>query len=587
MAAIYLAISFIALPLAIARLASLSSENQAPGTLLLFFPAFVFTMLVDVLLAGLCTMLNIPVPRAMAVGTIHLVLAILLALLLHGSRRNISVKLADDDVRDFLGFLAIVGVAIACGFMQFGFSLNLNFSSTDPATHFANTLAVLDSDRVEGMYFTYYISSLVIEVFQPLTGLYGTYKAFIIAEIGYYALNACVFYALLRVTGNKRVLSLCVSVLYMLGYPLNNMVFGFSYLGVGVTLLLTFTFLWAVFWRPGNYIKLLIASLIIILGSIVCYSLFAPVIALSLALLSVAHFRHVISRHMFPFIALAISLMIAVAYFIRYVIQAGLVSGLSTPGYTYVELYGSFILIAPTAIFGLVGLIQDRQNNFALPSAITSIAVIVVTVIALLLYKAGIFSAYYYYKLYYLLWPLAFLCTAKGLTALFNESRIFLLCYLACLASILILSLSRIDRTISTTHPDLSPSVASESITGVYNFNLNEMESPKISDEEVNLWIAADQLRTSTDQYVPLLGTNIDVYWYQAQTRQHYAPDARHFYFWLYNADDWGSMLVDRLSEVDYCAVLFSQELPDSVKQFLSNKEVIYQNAAGYVVKLD
>lgn len=94
-------------------------------------------------------------------------------------------------------------------------------------------------------------------------------------------------------------------------------------------------------------------------------------------------------------------------------------------------------------------------------------------------------------------------------------------------------------------------------------------------------------MRTSTDQYVPLLGTNIDVYWYQAQTRQHYAPDARHFYFWLYNADDWGSMLVDRLSEVDYCAVLFSQELPDSVKQFLSNKEVVYQNAAGYIVKLD
>lgn len=213
-------------------------------------------------------------------------------------------------------------------------------------------------------------------------------------------------------------------------------------------------------------------------------------------------------------------------------------------------------------------LIQDRQSSFALPSTLISIAVIVVTAIALLLYKAGVFSAYYYYKFYYLLWPIAFLCTARGLTVLLSESRAFLVCYLACIASILVLSLSRIDRTISTRHPDLSPSAVSESITGVYNFNLNEMESPKISNEEVSLWIAADRLRTSNNQYIPLLGTNTDVYWYQAQTRQHYVPDARYFYFWLYNTDDWGSVLVDRLSEVDYCAALFSQELPDSVKQF-------------------
>lgn len=587
MAATYLAISSIALPLAIARLVSLSSENQTPGTLLLFFPALVLTMLVDVLLAGLCTMLNIPAPRAMVVGTIHLVLAILLASLLRGSRRSILVKLTDGDVRDFLGLLAIVVVAAACGFMQFGFSLNLNFSSTDPATHFANTLTVLDSGRVEGMYFTYYISSLVIEVLQPFTGFYGTYKAFIVAEIGYYTLNTCVFYSLLRVAGSKHVPSFCVSVLYMLGYPLNNMVFGFSYLGAGVTLFLTFTFMWVAFWRPGSYIKLFIASLIVILGGIVCYSLFVPVIALSLLLLSVAHFRDAISRHILAFGILAASLIIATTLLIRHAILAGLVSGLSTPGYTYVELYGSFILIAPAAIFGLVKLIQDRQSSFALPSTLISIAVIVVTAIALLLYKAGVFSAYYYYKFYYLLWPIAFLCTARGLTVLLSESRAFLVCYLACIASILVLSLSRIDRTISTRHPDLSPSAASESITGVYNFNLNEMESPKISDEEVNLWIAVDQLRTSSDQYIPLLGTNIDVYWYQAQTKQHYAPDARYFYFWLYNTDDWGSVLVDRLSEVDYCAILHTQDLPDSVKQFLSSKEIIYQNSAGYIVKLE
>lgn len=526
--------------------------------------------------------------RVAAVGTVHLVFAVLLFCLIHCLHRGALQKPAEKDVRDFLGYIVIVGVAVACGFAQFGMSLNLNFSSTDPATHFANTLAVLDSGRAEGMYFTYYITSLVIEALQSFTGIYGTYKMFIIAEIGYYALNACVFYSLLRIIDNKCATSLCVTVLYMLGYPLNNMVFGFSYLGVGTTLFLTFTFMWTAFWRTCSCIKLLLISLIFIFGCAVCYSLFAPVIALSLALLSAARFRTFVSGHKKLCSLLAVFITAAMACLIKYIIQTGLVSGLSTPGYTYIELYGSFILIAPCAIFGLITSIRNYQDNAgSLPPALISIAVIVTVAVALFLYNSGVFSAYYYYKFYYLLWAFAFLCTARGVTLLFEESKTFLICYLACLATIFILSISGLDKIISTTHPDLSPSIASESVTGVYSFNYNEMKTPKISDEETELWIAADRLRTSANQYIPLLGSNIDVYWYQAQTRQHYVPDYRYFYFWLYNTDDWGSELIDRLSEADYCAVLFSQDLPDSVKQFLSSKEVVYQNAAGYIIRLD
>lgn len=160
------------------------------------------------------------------------------------------------------------------------------------------------------------------------------------------------------------------------------------------------------------------------------------------------------------------------------------------------------------------------------------------------------------------------------------------LSYITCWIAIVTLSLSGLDRRISLAHPDLSPAPVTESLTGCYIFNKREMLSDKIPDQEVELWAAASDLTSADYPYVPLIGSNIDVYWYEAQTHQRYESDRRYFFYWLYDTGDWSRLFIDRLSTVRYCAVLYSQDPPESLQAFLQDKRVVFQNEAGYIVEL-
>lgn len=484
-------------------------------------------------------------------------------------------------------YLVILVVVVGCALVQFGPSLQINFASTDPGTHFNLTMQTLETGRFPtSRWFTYYISARGIELLRPVLSEGMEYKAFIIMEVVYLYLNGCMFYSLsrrLHPKGGRTTVCLALTLVYLLGYPLNVLTFGFSYLGVGVTLLLTYVSVLAGCERPSLH-QIPLAALPLV-SLVFCYSLFVPVALLGTLLAATVRKREVIVQHKRIAVCAAALVVVLTVVLVGMVVRTGAVSVLSSPGYSYTNLYGDFVFVAPVAVFGLV-LLWGRPSGVGESVVGMTLATVCATAFALVLYREGVLSAYYYYKFYYILWPCLFLCVVPGMEELWQSQPRFSLGYYALWAFVLVAAISGVDKRLTSTHPDLSPSSASSALAGVYSNNMDEIRSPRIPDAEVELWLAASDMRRSSGDYVPLLGTNIDVYWYQAVTRQYHEPETRYFYYWLYGEADWGKLYVERLQETEYCAVLYSQDLPTNLVDFLTGKEIVFENEAGYICAL-
>ena len=484
-------------------------------------------------------------------------------------------------------YLVILIVVVGCALVQFGPSIQINFASTDPGTHFNLTMQTLETGRFPTTrWFTYYISARGIELLSPILPEGMEYKAFIVMEVAYLYLNGCMFYSLsrrLHLGGGRPTAILVLSLVYLLGYPLNVLAFGFSYLGVGVTLLLTYVSVLADCERPS--LRQISLAALPLVSLVFCYSLFVPVALLGTLLAATIRKREVIVRHKRVAVCIATLVVVLTVALVGMVVRSGVVSVLSSPGYSYTNLYGDFVLVVPVAMFGLV-LLCRKPSGVGESVVGMTLAVVCATVFALVLYREGILSAYYYFKFYYILWPCTFLCAVSGMEELWQSQPRFFIGYGALWMLVLVAAISGVDKRLTNTRPDLSPNPTSSALAGVYSNNVNEMKSPRISDAEVELWLAAGDMRRTPEDYIPLLGTNIDVYWYQAITRQYYKSDARLYYYWLYTDTDWGAKYIENLSEVEHCVILYTQELPSNLSEYLENKRIVFENSAGYIVNL-
>lgn len=484
-------------------------------------------------------------------------------------------------------YMLLFLLVVVCALVQFGPSLSINFASTDPATHFNLSMEVYESGRLaSSRWFTYYLSARGIELLEPLF-VNAEYKSFIIMEIAYLYLSGCVFFSIgKQICGQKSEIAivLVIALLYLLGYPLNVLTFGFSYLGVGVTLVLSMV---SVLGAPKGSLPLRIGLVLMLLsGLAVCYSLFVPVSLLGILVSILFKNRQFFSQHRVILICGLSAIAGAIAFVISVLVHSGLITALSSPGYSYANLYGDFLQPAPIALLGFSVFIKE-EKGIGLAIASISIAAMVSIMVSLVLYRGEVFSAYYYYKFYYVLWACFSLCIARGACEVLRLYSALLLAYGAVFALVFVFAVSGFDERMSISHPELNPATVSNEIAGIYSCNAKEMVSERISSSEIDLWEAANQLRGTQEEYIPLIGSNIDVYWYQAVTRQYYPGDTRYYYYWLFNQPDGDSQLIARLSEAQYCVVLYSQTLPESLASFLQDREVVFGNEAGYICKID
>lgn len=176
--------------------------------------------------------------------------AILLAVILK-TKKIQKYKLNKIDIIAFIIIIAVTGIV---SYFDFGNSFNIKYLTTDSSIHYLaarefyenDTLLLNVANDIESsgnmMPGAYTNTGILFKTFAPIIGETNLYKIFISFDIFMLILAGMMMYiSIKKFNENKyvNILAIIVSVLYMLGYPLNNMLSGYCYLGLGIIIINT------------------------------------------------------------------------------------------------------------------------------------------------------------------------------------------------------------------------------------------------------------------------------------------------------------------------------------------------------------
>lgn len=496
-------------------------------------------------------------------------------------------------VMDIAALVCITAIVIVCAVQQFGVKLWIDYETSDPSVHFQMAMNVLNTQKVTDMFFSSVNNSLLIGILAPFTTLLKYYKIFILSDIMMFLVSSGMFYALIRAYSKNLFMKVCaifVTVFYILGYPLNNMIFGFVYLGMGVSLIALLIFLCNLYVKKQIYRVVNIALLMLgCMGLIVCYSLFAPVayIAVALALLMVYIKKKNFFTHLkaYVIVGLAVFLIPTVlglyySYFGYFGSRDGLsaASGLVMEGYIYRDLFMNFVAFLPLAVFGFITRIQKKRftgGEFVL------LAFGLFTAVLFIMGMLDKASSYYYFKNYYVLWMLVFYFLYLGIYYLSEKSKTAVVSYGLVWLLVGMIALGGLDAKVSNRNILFEPEPRSASLFNIYTFNRVKLkEESDISGERLQLYEYVVDNCNPSEKLVPTVDGIDETYWYEALTNQRIGE----YYVWqMSNISDYIQMVNQNC---DYIVVSFTNQTYLENGLYFNTLDKVYENAYGFIARL-
>lgn len=187
--------------------------------------------------------------------------------------------------------LTILIIAIVCiiSYKDVGFLENIRYYSTDASIHYIAAREFYENDKMldktektetpkQMMPMAYVNVGMLFKAFAPIVGEINLYKIFILFDITIFCFSALLFYFIIKdkIQSSWHFLFACtISIIYLIGYPLNNLLNGFYYLGIGC--LFINAILYVMKYQDEKIIIFLLNT-----GLILSYSLFAPVVFISI-----------------------------------------------------------------------------------------------------------------------------------------------------------------------------------------------------------------------------------------------------------------------------------------------------------------
>ena len=492
-------------------------------------------------------------------------------------------------VVDFIAVCLMAALVIFITYKQFGSDFYINYETSDPAVHLKLAMDVFNTDKVSGMYFSPLNNAILIELLSPVTTVFYYYKLFIVADTFMLLLAGTMFFAAVRRYLTKPFLQgfgIFLTLAYLFGYPLNNEVYGFVYLGTSVSIIALLVFLCdcLVHEELNRWFTAVLLGLGC-LSILVCYTLFAPAIYVGVFLCLCLYLLK--QKTLFKLKSLLLLCTVFLIPFIMgiYYSYFGMFnssSGLSLPevltweGGIYRDLYSNFVIFLPFTIYGLIKLIQSKVPN---AGATSFVAMLLFSGVLLLAGIYGKVSSYYYYKVYYALWFYVFYLLFYGIYRLADHAKLLITSYTVVWAIIAALNFSSIEYKLTVNKPAFVLSVKSATFLEIYNFNRFKIIEPTIyNPSQIEMFkYAYDNLMTGNNPRVPFYGYYADVYWFEAITNQR-LTDA---YWW----DQDVAVLVGKMQSGMYGHYVLVQKHPDAqfaLDQF-AGYPVVYENDFGLI----
>ena len=326
---------------------------------------------------------------------------------------------------DIIAVIIILGLAITIVIMNYGTNIAVKHAVTDAATHYfasddfyrySTLFSRESSDTIKWLNTPYlmtgaYVNTgIFLKLFKGIIDETFLVKLYFIFDMFIWMLSGLLMYTALSTNfKNKKhqILALVLTIFYMLAYQLNSLFAGFSYLGVGLDIIIGII----IIMKSEIKTNYKISSLFLLnLGIMFSYYYFAPVLFLAQLWYILATNKNIkifSKQNIFEIlIALVIPGLIGVIYFIGYpLMQANnkafdYVGAIATDGFIYEDLIMNIFPYLLLSEVYIIYIAFKKKNTFI--DKLLYLTVIF-TLLIYMLMRLEFVSSYYYYKIYYML----------------------------------------------------------------------------------------------------------------------------------------------------------------------------------------
>ena len=516
----------------------LIEKIKKPQNLLMWIPvSFVGYECYSCLATGILTILHIPA-NIYSMGLINIFIILCFLKFIYKDKRKQQYYMKLEDV--FFILIYCVLIIIVC-LNRFGTDIRICFETSDPGTHLKMAMNFVNNKAVDGMYLGQVTNGLFIEGMQEFFNGVVAYKSFIIKYCFNFLIAGWMFFSSASLYVEKKIgkcLVYIVTIIYILGYPYNDMVFGFVYLQLTVTIICYLLFICYLFMNECEKDNNLIIGLMSLgcLGVGIGYTLFAPLVFVALlicAFYKAGKEKWLINRkHNFlslDFCKLGLQIFLLPTFLtiwfliIQPIIEKttiNYINALNIEGYIYRNLFSDFGLYVIFAIAGAIIYIKNKKITLDL------------TVLILGLFYEGFFfikmireevSTYYFYKINYLMWMIILICFIAAIVEMFQREKIYILCYFVGAFILFFLNLTNAENKLQLKNINYDPFTDSYAVGRIYAYNyiLTQRET-EVSQNLVDMCKEVEKIEKDSDGIVAFVGNWLDRYWYEAMTNQRF-----------------------------------------------------------------
>lgn len=473
-----------------------------------------------------------------------------------------------------------------------GLNFYINYGTIDPAAHLKAAIDVIQNQCVNNMFYSALFNGLFLELFLPFRSMDYMYQPFVLSDIINWGLAGLMFFGMIRRYMTNRfakVAGVVVALIYMYEYPLNSILYGFVYLGMGITIVLMLVELTTIYLKDEMNRWFVIVMLSLgCLALFECYVLFMPVtyFAIITCIFVKQHgMKKLVSKDTI-IVCLSVFLIpciIGLAYTYFGLFTDGLTVGnaINEEGGIYRELYSNYLPFLPLALYEFVMQIKEKKNH------VVNFLFIYHAAFMVALFTMGMMgrvSSYYFYKTPFLMWvPLMFLCF-KGACRVAKQMMGIVISYFIVWLGVLAMFFTGFEGKIQQVNSLFDISVKSGAYNDIYayNYNLYMQGGYPYEKMEIYHWVY-DNLLEEGEDMVAICSWYQDDIWFQAITNQ--------------RLNGWDFVTADHIAyyeKLKECGANYVVVLTDDKSQIYQDNpdywdslEKVYENDAGFVAKLD
>lgn len=588
---------------------------------------FVFCFLLiwcyEAVAAGLLNLLNVPIHLFSVAGCN--IIAGAMVWIIH-KKNGLQKQQYYWEGKDFIAVAVFAIVALAIAYSRYGGWFEMfRFKSGDGSIHLMWAEDVVRSGKISSMYFQKLRDSLLLMFVTPFLGTLFYYKVFLAFQTFLFALSGVTLWALIESKLSslpRKIVGIILTVVYMLGYPLNNMLYGFTYWGTSI-LLIAFIIYLLKEYRNHNisYKQFMAAAFLANTALSVCYVYFAPVV-FGFQFLFIwgereRTWKEKIVYTAFP-LFLAGILCIVYVYFGMFTsifstktqvpetesVEAEIVeteilevevaeevteteqndkgwdgsitSSLAMYGTSYYDLYSNFVLLIPFVLLYFWNIICKRKQD-----EYTLITILTVGYIGIqfILYLMGYISLYYYNKNYNLLWLLCFAVMARVIADTDTSKNQFLVAY-GIMCSILFAgTLIHVDETLR----EREEAMCLEERASAY-FNLISTNLDTVTDRYNELKMSSLE-QELCNEAAKLVQEGYSVAWVCDWPRfDDFYAVTNQIPTWSWDLAIEYSLVENRM--VDYALVSRDKNGVYCNAEYVDNQNRVFENDYGYIIEV-